>query len=230
MKVSGEARLPAPPEAVREALADAGLLVSAVPWLDRLDPGGDGRYRFLATTTIAAVSGAYAGEAAVTAEPGALTLRISAAGARGTVTADVTVELGPAGADATDLGFAVDAAVEGAVAGIGQLMLAGIAKRLAADAIAGIGAALASPPEPGPPEPGPLAAAEPAASESDASDTAGGAVIERAGRGIWLVRERHLGSGETVVSVGPGALAGAAAGAAAIVLGVILVRRRRGGR
>jgi uncharacterized protein len=222
MMVSGTARLPASQEMVWAALADAGLLVRAVPGLDRLDAGAGGGRQFLVTTSIAAVSGSYGGEAVVVerAEPGRLALRVVAAGAKGKVTADVTLGLAPAGDDATELSYAVDADVEGAIAGIGHLMLAGIAKRLAADAIGGLGAALAGT-APAVERP----ANEPADQEPAVADRA---AVDEARRGIGLGGERVPGLGQVVPRVSPGVLAGAAAGVAAIVLGVILARRRSG--
>ena len=70
-------------------------------------------------------------------------LRVSATGVKGKVDADVTVRLAPAGDGATEISYIADADVDGAIAGIGQRMLASIARRMATDAIAGLDAALA---------------------------------------------------------------------------------------
>jgi len=216
MKVSGAATVHASPDAVLAALADSGLLVRAVPCLDQLD-GADGRRRFLATIAIAAVRGSYAGEAVVVArpEPHRLVLRVTAAGAKGAVEADLTVRLAPSGDGATELGYAADAAVQGAIARIGQLMLASIAKRLAADVIGGLDAALlsAAPPEAlsGPP-------ARPAA-------------VGQATGGIGSHGDLHPAIDRPATGVRTWLLAGGAAGLAGVVLGVVFGRRsRRGGR
>ncbi len=152
MKVSGAADVHASPEAVRAALTDPGLLVGAVPGLDQIDFADDGACRFTLTASIAAVSGSYAGEARVVERPeaGVRVLRVSATGVKGKVGADVTVRLAPAGDGATEISYIADADVDGAIAGIGQRMLASIVRRLATDAIAGLDAALAAPAEAAP--------------------------------------------------------------------------------
>jgi carbon monoxide dehydrogenase subunit G len=216
MKVSGAATVHASPDAVLAALADSGLLVRALPCLDQLD-GADGSRRFLGTIAIAAVRGSYAGEAVVVArpQPHRLVLRVTAAGAKGAVEADLTVTLAPSGDGATELGYAADAAVEGAIAGIGQLMLVSIARRLAADVIGGLDAALlsAAPPEalPGPQDP-------PAA-------------VGPARRGIGSRGDRQPAIGRPATAVRTRLLAGGAVGLAGVVLGVVLRwRSRRRGR
>ncbi len=137
MKVSGAADVHASPEAVRAALTDPDLLVRAVPGLGQID-FADGSCRFTLTAAIAAVSGRYAGEARVVDRPeaGVRVLRVSATGLKGKVDADVTVRLAPAGDGATEISYIADADVDGAIAGIGQRMLASIARRMATEAIA----------------------------------------------------------------------------------------------
>lgn len=229
MKVSGAADVRASAEAVRAALADGGLLTRAVPGLDQIEFGPDGDCRFTLTTTIAAVSGSYAGEARVAerTEPGVRVLRVTAAGARGKVAADLTIRLAAAADGVTEVSYTADAEVEGALAGIGQRMLASIAKRLAAGAIGGIEAALAD---------SALAdsvladsvlaeaqGAGAAASVDDAAATE--AAIEQARLGIGLRGERAPADTRTVPGISAGLLAGAAAVAAGVVVGVVLGRR-----
>src|SRR5215813_11829079 len=146
MNISGAATVRASCEAVWAALADRDLLVGAVPGLDQLDVRSDGRRQFAVTTAIAAVRGSYSGEATVVerAEPGLIVLHVSATGATGGVIADVTVRLAPVGDGSTELSYEAEAQVEGAIAGIGQRMLASIGRRMAADVISAIDAALAA--------------------------------------------------------------------------------------
>jgi uncharacterized protein len=215
MKVHGTGTMLAAPDPVWAALGDPGLLARAVPALDQIDFARDGTCRFTLTTTIAAVSGSYSGEASVVERPESYVrvLRVSATGVKGKVGADVTIRVAPAGEGATELSYVADADVEGAIAGIGQRMLASIAKRVAADAIAGLDAA--------------LAAALPAEAQTrDGTD--GQTAIEQAGRGIGLRGERVPVAGRPGPAVRTGLVAGAGA-AAAIVVGV-LIRQRRGRR
>lgn len=245
MKISGAANVNASQEAIWAALADPEVLSLAIPGLDQIDFADDGSYRFTFTTTIAAVSGTYTGEAGVVerAEPGVRVLRVSAASVKGKVGADVTIRLAAAADDATELSYTADADVDGAIAGIGQRMLASIAKRIAADAIGGLDAAFARPAPAAatPAAAGPAAAAGAAAATANAgpagdgpggasADTASGQVaIERARRGIGLRGERVPAIGRPGKAVGTGLLAGAAAAVAGVVIGAIL-RKRRGRR
>ena len=232
MKVSGAADVRASAEAVRAALADAGLLARAVPGLDQIEFGPDGDCRFTLTTTIAAVSGSYAGEARVAerTEPGARVLRVTAAGARGKVAADLTIRLAAAADGVTEVSYTADAEVEGALAGIGQRMLASIAKRLAAGAIGGIDAALAdSALADSVLADSVLAEAQGAGAAASVDDAATEAAIEQARLGIGLRGERAPADTRTVPGISAGLLAGAAAVAAGVVVGVVLGRRFLGG-
>jgi carbon monoxide dehydrogenase subunit G len=245
MKVHGTGTMLAAPNPVWAALGDPGLLARAVPALDQIDFPRDGTCRFTLTTTIAAVSGSYTGEASVVERPESYVrvLRVSATGVRGKVGADVTIRVAPAGEGATELSYVADADVEGAIAGIGQRMLASIAKRIAADAIAALDAALAAgppaealaaqaPPAEAPPADAPRAKAPaartgPEAQTQDGTD--GQTAIEQARRGIGLRGERVPVAGRPGPAVRTGLVAGAGAAAAAIVVGV-LIRKRRGRR
>jgi hypothetical protein len=82
-------------------------------------------------------------------------MHASGVGAPGQVRATVTIELAPDGDSATVLTYSADAVVGGPVAGVGQRMITGVAKRMAAqfftavDAeLAGVGAAVPAEPRP----------------------------------------------------------------------------------
>jgi len=251
MKVHGTGTVHAPADAVWAALGDAGVLARAVPGLDQIDFARDGTCRFTLTTAIAAVRGSYTGEASVVErpEPHVRGLRVSATGVKGKVAGDVTIRAIPAGEGATELSYVADADVDGAIAGIGQRMLASVAKRVAADAIAGLDAALAgapptaaapaahSLPADGPPAAAP-AAQEPPAEAPGArtgqaaraqDDVPRQAAIERARREIGLRGERLPAAGRPGPAVRIGLAAGAGAAVGAIVVGA-LIRKRRGRR
>src|SRR5262249_2311374 len=105
MKVRGAADVRASQDALWAALTNPRLLARAVPGLDQIDFAGDGTCQFILSTTIAAVSGSYAGQARVVNRdgPGACVLRVSAAGVKGTVNADVTIRLAQAADGVTQL-------------------------------------------------------------------------------------------------------------------------------
>jgi carbon monoxide dehydrogenase subunit G len=140
VRISGSGTVRAPGAAVWAAMTDRDTLLRAFPRIDRLDVTGNGRYEFTVTIPIAAVSGTYSGEAVLTSAdpPSQFVARVSAAGARGTVDAGLTVRLEPGGAGGTELSYEADAEVAGPIAGIGQRLLASIAERLATDFIAGL--------------------------------------------------------------------------------------------
>jgi carbon monoxide dehydrogenase subunit G len=143
MRVFGTGTVGAPVEAVWAALADPAVLRRAIPGCERLDVTGPGRCELTVATTIAAVAGTYSGEAEIRERHGPgllLAAKVSAAGGRGSIGADVTVRLSPAGDGATELGYEIEAQVDGAIAGVGQLLLASVARRLAAEFIGGLAA------------------------------------------------------------------------------------------
>jgi len=188
MRVSGAAILGAPADAVWAALTDRDVLARSIPGCEKLHFTGKGRCEFTLTTPIAAVAGRYAGHVSVLDQesPRRAKVAVAAAGVRGKVDAAVTVRLGLAADGGTEVGYEADAEVSGAIAGIGQLIVASIGKRIAAqflDALdAGVSGATGGPPEAA--SEVPMAAAEPAAGQVPRS------AIAQARRGIGLRGER----------------------------------------
>ena len=135
MKVSGTARLNAPVEQVWQALNDPAVLVRTIPGCEQLEAVGADRYRMTVTAGVASIKGTYLGDVELADQqpPGAFTLRASGAGAPGTVQADVKVRLDDAGDGGTTLTYDADAVVGGPVGGVGQRMLAGVARKTAGE-------------------------------------------------------------------------------------------------
>jgi hypothetical protein len=69
-------------------------------------------------------------------------MHASGAGAPGQVRATVTIDLEPSDAGTTTLTYSADAVVGGPVAGVGQRMITGVAKRMAAQFFAAVDAEL----------------------------------------------------------------------------------------
>jgi hypothetical protein len=86
-------------------------------------------------------------------------MHASGAGAPGQVRATVTIELVPDGDSATVLTYSADAVVGGPVAGVGQRMITGVAKRMAGQFFTAVDAELAGAGAPAIAEPRPSAAA-----------------------------------------------------------------------
>jgi hypothetical protein len=147
VKINGMATLNAPRERVWAALNDPAVLVRTIPGCEQLEALGDDRYRMTVTAGVASIKGTYLGEVALTdPEPtSAFTLRASGSGAPGTVQADVRVTLDDADGGGTLLSYAADAVVGGAVGGVGQRVLAGVAKKTAGEFFRAVDVALAEP-------------------------------------------------------------------------------------
>lgn len=136
MKVSGTARLAAPVDRVWAALNDPSVLVRTIPGCEQLEQVGPDSYRMTVTAGVASIKGTYLGDVVLTEQqpPSSFLLRASGSGAPGTVSADVRVELAPDGeAGVTVLRYDADAVVGGPVGGVGQRVLAGVAKKTAGE-------------------------------------------------------------------------------------------------
>jgi uncharacterized protein len=135
MRIAGNATLHAPVETVYAALRDPRVLVRTIPGCERLEQVGEDAYQMTVTAGVASVRGTYAGDVRLTDHraPHGFVLRASGSGAPGTVSADVTVELSPGDNGTTELSYDADAVVGGMIGGVGQRLLAGVAKRTAGD-------------------------------------------------------------------------------------------------
>src|SRR4051812_45244724 len=84
------------------------------------------------TVGVGAIRGTYAGEVRLSDQqrPSSYVMHASGAGGPGNVRATVTINLEPNG-EGTALTYSADAVVGGPVAGVGQRMISGVAKRMA---------------------------------------------------------------------------------------------------
>jgi uncharacterized protein len=161
MKVTGSAVLHAPRDRVWAALNDPAVLVRTIPGCRQLEQVGPDAYRATVMAGVASIKGTYTGEVHLSdqTEPSSFVMHASGAGAPGTVSADVRVSLSDADGGATRLDYDADAVIGGAIGGVGQRMLAGVAKKTAGEFFSAVddvltGRAVA---------PAPIAAGEPAA-------------------------------------------------------------------
>ncbi len=147
MKINGTATLNAPRDRVWAALNDPAVLVRTIPGCEKLETVGDDRYAMTVTAGVASIKGTYLGDVALTdpQPPSTFTLKASGAGAPGTVNADVRVTLDETDDGRTLLSYAADAVVGGAVGGVGQRVLAGVAKKTAGEFFRAVDAVLAEP-------------------------------------------------------------------------------------
>jgi uncharacterized protein len=140
MNVSGSAVLHAPRDRVWAALQDPAVLVRTIPGCQQLEQVGPDFYRATVTAGVASIKGTYSGEVRLSdqAEPDSLVLHASGAGAPGTVSADVRVNLADVDGGATRLDYDADAVVGGVIGGVGQRMLVGVARKTAGEFFAAV--------------------------------------------------------------------------------------------
>ncbi|GAB3147130.1 SRPBCC family protein [Microbispora hainanensis] len=134
MKVSGSALVAAERKRVWDALQDPGVLVRTIPGCERLETIGENVYAMTVTAGVASIKGVYQGEVALRdqEEPGRFTLGARGQGAPGTVEATVAVRLSDA-EGGTRVDYDADAVVGGMIGGVGQRMLASVAKKTAGE-------------------------------------------------------------------------------------------------
>ena len=244
MKIAGNATLHAPVEAVYAALRDPRVLVRTIPGCERLEQVGEDAYQMTVTAGVASIRGTYAGDVRLTDQraPHGFVLRASGSGAPGTVSADVAVELASGDNGTTVLSYDADAVVGGMIGGVGQRLLAGVAKRTAGEFFAAVDDALNGP---APTEAGePVAAAGGVAVPAGAGEpvaaagvTAPGGVAVPAGAGAGQVAGQRVftAPGRRPATAGlPGGelAAGVVLGAATALLGALVggYLARRAGR
>ena len=132
MNLDGGAVLHADPEKVWSVITDPAVLARTTPGCESLEQVGDDSYKMQVSVGVGAIRGSYAGEVRLSDKehPTSYVMHASGAGAPGNVRATVTIGLAPTG-EGTALTYSADAVVGGPVAGVGQRMMTGVAKRMA---------------------------------------------------------------------------------------------------
>lgn len=133
MKISGTATMGASPEQVWQAVHDPDVLARCIPGCESLREIAPGQYAMTVKAGVAAIKGSYDGEVAVidVTEPTAFTMKAQGAGAPGTIATTVDVTLAAAEGGGTAIAYEADALVGGPIGGVGQRMLAGVARKMA---------------------------------------------------------------------------------------------------
>ena len=139
MKVSGDAILHSPIDQVWAALNDPAVLVRTIPGCERLEATVLDAYTMTVTAGVASIKGTYSGEVKLHDQqpPGSFVMSASGAGGPGTVSTEVQVRLDEVDG-ATRLTYDADAVVGGMIGGVGQRMLAGVAKKMAGEFFAAV--------------------------------------------------------------------------------------------
>lgn len=133
MQLSGSHLIRAGRQDVWSALQDPAVLVRTIPGCLELEEESADTYRARVRAGVASITGVYDGTVALGEQdaPRSYTLRATGQGGPGTIEATATVRLHEADGG-TYVEYDADAVVGGAIAGVGQRVLAGVAKRNAA--------------------------------------------------------------------------------------------------
>jgi carbon monoxide dehydrogenase subunit G len=207
VKISGANVIDQPVEKVWDALLDPRVLVATIPGCERLEATGDHQYAMTVTAGVAAIKGTYNGSCALSdlQEHESLVMRLTGAGAPGTIDATVSVQFSEPAPGQTQVAFDADAVVGGMVGGVGQRMLSSVSKRMAGEFFGNVGRAIAGGPATG------------------AAVAGVGAETTAEGAPVFTAPARQ----QAVAGVSQDFLKGIAVGAGLVALGVLLGRRRR---
>ncbi|MGY1662523.1 CoxG family protein [Geodermatophilus sp. SYSU D00705] len=226
MNLDGSAVLHADPEKVWSVITDPAVLARTIPGCESLERTGDDEYRMNVSVGVGAIKGTYAGEVRLSDQqrPTSYVMHASGAGAPGNARATVTINLEPADSGTTTLTYSADAVIGGPVAGVGQRMISGVAKRMAGQFFKAIDDELTGVAAPAP------AAAAPAA-EAPAPAAGVPAVAPAAPAAAPTVFAGRAAAAAPAASDVRTLVTGALGGAGLTLLGVLvgwLLGRRRG--
>ena len=148
MRIAGEHGFTASREQVWAALQDPRLLAAALPGARRLEPTGSDAYALTVDVGVGSVTGTYEGTFALEDKRAgeSCTVRASASGRPGSVQAVARMRLrdGPDGGAA--LAYEADADVTGPLAGVGQRLVCGAARRTTEQFLGRLDELIAAPP------------------------------------------------------------------------------------
>ena len=150
MNITGSNVVPFPVEMVWDALLEPRVLVATIPGCERLVSTGENAYDMTVTAGVAAIKGTYQGSCSLSdlEQHESLVMRLTGAGAPGTIDATVQVYFGEAEPGVTKIDYEAEAVVGGMVGGVGQRMLTSVSKRMAGDFFDNIAQAIAQGPAP----------------------------------------------------------------------------------
>ena len=135
MEMKGEQLIPAPQQAVWDALNDPGVLKACVPGCESIEKSGDNEYQVLMVARVGPVSAKFKGKLTLSDIKAPSSYSISfegQGGAAGFAKGSAQVRLSSAGAH-TKLSYEVKANVGGKLAQIGSRLVDAAAKKVADD-------------------------------------------------------------------------------------------------
>jgi carbon monoxide dehydrogenase subunit G len=122
------------------------VLARTIPGCESLEQVGEDSYTMVVSAGVGAIRGKYAGEVRLSdlTFPTSYVMHASGSGGPGSVRATVQITLAPSDGG-TELSYSADAVVGGAVAGVGQRMITGVAKRMAGQFFSAVDKELSEP-------------------------------------------------------------------------------------
>lgn len=132
MQIAGDYTFNLPRQKVWDLLQDPDILARTLPGVERFAQVGPHEYEAAVRMGVAAVRGAYQGRVRLAnlRPPERYTLVVSGQGSGGTIEATAEITLVDQG-ERTQLRYTADAQIGGAVGGVGQRLLSGVATLLA---------------------------------------------------------------------------------------------------
>ncbi len=232
MKVTGTSTLAADRATVWRALNDPAVLVRAIPGCRRLEALGGDAYAMTVAAGVGSIKGVYDGQVRLTDhdEPGSFRMHAQGAGAPGTIGAEVNVRLLDSITGGTELSYDADAVVGGMIGGVGQRMLVGVSKKMAAEFFANVDAVLIAagaaslPADVGAPEPSGVASLRLPPGPSTVAPTSSVRPAEAAPAGAVFVAPEAAPSSRTGFAAG--VVVGVVAALAGAVVGGWIAGRR----
>jgi hypothetical protein len=228
VNLDGSAVLHGSPEEVWTVITDPAVLARTIPGCESLERTGEDAYRMDVAVGVGAIRGTYAGEVKLTDQqrPTSYVMHATGAGAPGNVRARVTINLEPTD-EGTTLTYSADAVVGGPVAGVGQRMMTGVAKRMAGQFFTAIDRELTSG---APVETAPAAAraSSTAVSSTESPQAVPAGTPEAAEPQVFRARPAAAAapSSSDVQTLAVGALGGAGLTLLGVLVGWLLGRRR----
>ena len=129
-----------PAQQIFDSMQDPNFLVRTIPGCQQLQVTGLDEYQMTITAGVASIKGTYLGNVQMVDPdpPQAYTLKASAQSAVGTVDADARITLSDRGGGNTELQYDADARIGGTIAGVGQRVLTGVARKMAGEFFAAV--------------------------------------------------------------------------------------------
>ena len=131
MKITGEHTFASSREQVWAALEDPQMLANALPGVKKLEVTGPDEYAITVTVGVGSVKGSYDGTFRLSDKqaPEACSVRANATGGPGSIEAVARMRMRDSDNGGAQLSYEADANVTGPLAGVGQRLIGGAAKR-----------------------------------------------------------------------------------------------------